>query len=257
VLAFHDRSTKCGKGAVPVPESAITVGEFVALLVNEAVPVTAPPDEGANRMLTERFAPAAIVKGKVRPVTLKPAPAVVTENTVTAELPVLVRVADCVAELPTSTLPNERLVGDALSRKVGGGVAVPESEMGAKVFAALLARTRLPLNVPAASGANWMVTVPDWPAFRLKGRAVDTTLKTVEPLTFACETVRVDPPVLVTTIACDEVVVAGMLLKVIEVGDTAIVGGGVVTVTVAEADFVLSATLVARTVKVPAVLGAV
>ena len=38
---------------------------------------------------------------------------------------------------------------------------------------------------------------------------------------------------------------------------TATTGGGPATVTVAEADFVLSATLVARTVKVPAVAGAV
>jgi len=38
---------------------------------------------------------------------------------------------------------------------------------------------------------------------------------------------------------------------------TATTGGGAVTVTVAEADFVVSAMLVARTVKVPAVLGAV
>ena len=38
---------------------------------------------------------------------------------------------------------------------------------------------------------------------------------------------------------------------------TATTGGGEVTVTLAEADFVLSATLVAVTVRVPAVLGAV
>jgi len=38
---------------------------------------------------------------------------------------------------------------------------------------------------------------------------------------------------------------------------TATTGGGALTVTVAEADFVLSATLVARTLKVPAVAGAV
>jgi hypothetical protein len=74
---------------------------------------------------------------------------------------------------------------------------------------------------------------------------------------FACETVSVEPPVLVTTTACEDVVVAGMLLKVIELGDTAIAGGGRVTVTAAEADFELSATLVALTVNVPAALGAV
>jgi len=38
---------------------------------------------------------------------------------------------------------------------------------------------------------------------------------------------------------------------------TATTGGGEVTVTLAEADLVLSATLVARTLKVPAVAGAV
>ena len=74
---------------------------------------------------------------------------------------------------------------------------------------------------------------------------------------FACETVSVEPPVLVTTIAWEDVVVAGMLLKVIEVGDTEMVGGGSVTVTDAVADFVVSATLVARTVNVPATAGAV
>ena len=48
-----------------------------------------------------------------------------------------------------------------------------------------------------------------------------------------------------------------MLLKVIDVGDTEIVGGGNVTVTDAAADLVVSATLVARTVNVPAAAGAV
>jgi len=86
---------------------------------------------------------------------------------------------------------------------------------------------------------------------------VAVKLKTAAPLRFACDTVRPGPPVLVTTIACDDVVVAGMLLNVSEAGETAITGGGRVTVTVAEADLLLSATLVAFTVNVPAVLGAV
>ncbi len=101
-------------------------------------------------MLTERLAPAAMVKGKVSPVTLNPAPDVVTEKTVTLEFPVLFSVAVMVAVLLTSTLPNERLAGEALSRNVGGGVAVPESGIGASVFAALLTRVKLPLKVPAA-----------------------------------------------------------------------------------------------------------
>ncbi len=43
-LAFHDRSTKCGTGAIPVPLSVIVVGELVALLAKEVDPVTAPAD---------------------------------------------------------------------------------------------------------------------------------------------------------------------------------------------------------------------
>jgi hypothetical protein len=91
----------------------------------------------------------------------------------------------------------------------------------------------------------------------VNGNVGAVTLNTVEPLTLACETVRVDPPELVTTSACDEVVVAGIVLKLTEVGETAITGDALVTVTLAEADFVVSATLVAFTVKEPGLLGAV
>ena len=105
-------------------------------------------------MLTARFAPAAMVNGNVNPVTLNPAPVVLAEKTVTLEFPVLDRVAPRVALLPTSTLPKERLVGDTLRRNVGGAEAVPESGIAGKLLAALLTSDRLPLNVPAARGAN-------------------------------------------------------------------------------------------------------
>src|SRR5262245_28006400 len=154
------------------------VGEFVALLTNEALPVTAPLACGANRMLTDRFAPAAMVNGKVSPVTLKPAPVVLAEKTVTLELAVFVSVAVSVAVVPTGTVPKARLGGAALSRKVGGGVAVPESPMGDRVFAALLTSARLPLKAPAACGANWMVTLPFCPGGKVNGSVVAVTLKT-------------------------------------------------------------------------------
>jgi hypothetical protein len=111
VLPVHAKSTECGRGTIPVALSEIVVGEFVALLVKDATPDTAPLTCGANRMVTERLAPAAIENGKVTPVTLNPAPVVLAEKTVTLELPVLDKVAVCVTALPTSTLPKERLVG--------------------------------------------------------------------------------------------------------------------------------------------------
>ena len=161
------------------------------------------------------------------------------------------------ASLPTRTLPNERLVGATFSKTVGAAVAVPETGIAAKVFEALLTTARLPLNVPAACGANWIVRGPDCPAFRMNGKPGAVTVKTAAPVRVACETVRGEPPVLVITTACDDLVVAGMLLNVTLVGETAIAGGGKLTVTIAEADFVGSATLLAVTVNVPAVLGAV
>ena len=91
-----------------------------------------------------------------------------------------------------------------------------------------------------------MLKATDCPALTVNGSAGAITLKAA-PVTLAWETVRFEPPVLLTTVANDDVVVAGMLLKVNAVGDIAITGGGTVTVTVADADFVVSATLVALT----------
>ena len=105
-------------------------------------------------MLTDFVAPAAIPNGKVGPVTPNAAPVVLAEKTVTLELPVFDRVAVWVAVFPVSTLPNDRLVGETLSRNVGAAVAVAESVTTGAVLDALLTRVTLPVNVPAACGAN-------------------------------------------------------------------------------------------------------
>ncbi len=77
------------------------------------------------------------------------------------------------------------------------------------------------------------------------------------PLTAAPVTERFDPPVFDIFNVCVLLAFAAMLPKLIEVGDTEICAGVVVTVTLAEADFVASAALVAFTEYVPAVPGAV
>lgn len=48
MLAVQDRATECGVTATPVPESAIAVGEFVALLEMLTLPLTDPAAPGAN-----------------------------------------------------------------------------------------------------------------------------------------------------------------------------------------------------------------
>lgn len=50
------------------------------------------------------------VSGRVTPETVKPAPLAVTALTVTADVPLEVRVTDCVAEALTFTLPKARLL---------------------------------------------------------------------------------------------------------------------------------------------------
>src|SRR5215813_7499067 len=99
---------------------------------------------------------------------------------------------------------------------------------------------------------------PDCPAFKVRGNTGAVTLKTVAPLTLACEIVRGEPPLLVATIACDEVLVASVLLNVTLVGETDMAAAGAdATVTADDDDLLVSATLVALTLYVPAVLGAV
>jgi hypothetical protein len=57
--------------ATPVPLSPMESGEFGPLFTSEMVPVTLPTDVGAKTALNVALAPAAIVRGVVKPVMLK------------------------------------------------------------------------------------------------------------------------------------------------------------------------------------------
>jgi hypothetical protein len=89
------------------------------------------------------------------------------------------------------------------------------------------------------------------------GKVVPITLNVLLPPMVALVTDRFDPPVFEILIVCVEVLFATVLGNVTVVGVIEICAGGAVTVTSAEADFVLSAALVAVTVKLPALAGAV
>jgi hypothetical protein len=256
VLAFQLRSVECGSGATPVPDRDAVAGEFVAVLTKETVPLAAPLVPGVNVRVTCFVVPAAIATGNVRPVTLNPDPVTFAAETVTEPVPVLVRVTVCVVLNPTTTLPKETLVGDALNEKVAAVVAVPDKVTAGAVFDALLLAVNVPEKVPAAVGANVTPRLADCPARIEIGKVVLTRLNPL-PVTVAFVTDRVVPPVLEIWTVLVDVVPATMLPKPRDVGEIAICAAAAVTVTVAEADFVLSATLVAFTVYVPAVAGAV
>lgn len=256
MLAFQLKSVECGSGATPVPVRVAVAGELVALLTNETDPDAAPLEPGVNVSVTCLLPPAAIAAGSVSPVTLKPDPAGFAAETVTEPVPVFDRVTVCVALVPTTTFPKETVAGAALSRKVGAAVAVPDNVTTGGVFGALLVTVSDPLKVPVAVGANLMLRLALWPAGIEIGNVAPTRLNDA-PATVAFVTDMAVPPVFETCTVNVDVVFTTMLPKLSAVGDNVICAGAAVTVTVAEADFVLSATLVAFTVKEPADAGAV
>jgi hypothetical protein len=92
--------------AVPVPVTAWEVGEFAALLRNEMVPERVPAACGANLAVKEMLWPAATVTGKVIPLSEKPLPVALPDDTVTAAEEPALSVPALAPLLPTVTLPK-------------------------------------------------------------------------------------------------------------------------------------------------------
>ncbi len=110
MLAAQLSDTEYVVGATPVPESAITIGEFAALLVTVMLPVALPPDAGSNVALSAALCPLDRINPDGTPLAPNPAPATMTFEIATLELPVLVNVTFCVLLFDTLTFPNARLV---------------------------------------------------------------------------------------------------------------------------------------------------
>lgn len=90
---------------VPLPLSAIRVGEFEALLANETFRDAAPDDFGVNVNENGVLCPAVRVSGNDRPLIENGALIEGAEVMVTLA-PDALRVAVFVALLPTATLPK-------------------------------------------------------------------------------------------------------------------------------------------------------
>jgi hypothetical protein len=110
-----------------VPDSDTAAGEFVALLTNDTDPDAAPLTPGTKLMATVLVEPAAMVAGKLNPVALNTPPVKLAAETNTDPVPVLESVTVWLAVLPTSTLPNDRLVGDTLNNCVAIIVIVADA----------------------------------------------------------------------------------------------------------------------------------
>ena len=108
-------------GAIPLPVNAIVVGEFVALLITETLPVTLPAATGEKATVNVAFCPAVRVRGTAKPPAVNPAPVTATCEMLTLLLPVFVSTIDCEPLAPTRRLPRFREFALAESKYVGAG----------------------------------------------------------------------------------------------------------------------------------------
>jgi hypothetical protein len=104
-------AVNCDVAAAPEPERAIVVGELFASLVTVRPPVTLPEAAGAKRTCKVTLWPAAMEDRGVPCVMENAEPETLVLETVTAEVPALVKVTLWVAVAPTETFPKLRLVG--------------------------------------------------------------------------------------------------------------------------------------------------
>src|SRR6266404_270284 len=145
--------------ATPLPVRLTTDGELVALLITVALPLALPTAVGAKTTFNVTAWLGINVVPAVTPLALNSAPATVTLEIVTFELPVLVIVTVWEPVLPTAMLPKLMLVGLLLvSRKVGETPA-PESATEIDELLALLVIVTEPVTLPTVCGANTTLKV--------------------------------------------------------------------------------------------------
>jgi len=177
-----------------VPDRGTVRVGFEAVDVIVTVPLAAPDAVGAKLTVNVALCPAVRVTGVVIPLTVNPVPLTLTCETVTLDPPVLVIVSDKGSVLPTVTLPKLRLVGF----EVNAPAAIPVADSGiVRVgLEAVEVTVTLPVTLPAAVGVNFTDKVVLCPAVSVKGVVIPLSVNPV-PVTLTCETVTLEPPVLV------------------------------------------------------------
>ena len=183
---------------MPVPLSAIDIGEFGALLTTEMLPVELPEVVGLYEAVIVCVCPEVRVNGVVTPEMLKPVPLTFTCETVKLAEPLLVRVIVWLFVLPTFVLPKFSLFGEAPSCDC---VPEPLSAIVSGEFGPSFATEMLPVAEPVVVGANFAVKLTLWPAVNVVGVVKPEMLKPV-PEAVAEFTVTFAEPEFVKVIVC-------------------------------------------------------
>ena len=133
---------------------------------------------------------------------VKAAPLIEAEVTVTAEVPVDVKVTDCVVGEFSVTLPKFRLEVLTVNCGFAAAVPVPLSATTAVLpVVELLLMVTCPVAAPGVVGLNWICSVTDWVGFNVIGRLPATMVKAA-PLIDAELTVTGEAPVDVSVTDC-------------------------------------------------------
>jgi hypothetical protein len=193
VLAVHDRATLCRAAPVPDPVGVSTAGVLAALLASEMLPDAVPLALGAKVRVTEMLCPAGMVLGKDIPASVNSEFVVLADEIVTLD-PVAERLAVSVLMLPTFTLPKFKVL--ALEVSFPPETPVPESAIVSEEFEAFEFTVIPPLELPPAFGVKTTLNVTLSPLFKVIGRLSPLRLNPV-PLTFACEIISAEVPLLV------------------------------------------------------------
>jgi hypothetical protein len=127
---------------------------LIELLLIVICPVRAPAVLGLNCSCSDSVCVGFRVSGKLPPTMVKPAPLIVTEFTVTAEVPVDVSVNVCVVVVFTAILPKLRLPALIVNCGFAAVPVPPRATKAVLPVVELLEIVICPLAVPVDVGWN-------------------------------------------------------------------------------------------------------
>ena len=183
-------------GALADPDNATDNVGFEASEVSVRFPLVVPLTAGVNVMLKVTLCPAASVVGSATPLSLKAEEETAADEMATLALPLLVTLWYCEALPPSTTVPNDTLVGFAANCPLNTW-PVPESATDNVGFEAFEVSVRVPLVVPLVPGTNVKLKFRLCPAASVAGNETPLTLN-AEDETAAAEMVTLTLPLLVT-----------------------------------------------------------
>lgn len=166
---------------MPLPLRFTTLeAPLLELLVKVNFPDAAPVAAGSNctRIVMAMF--GFSVTGNVAPEKVNPAPVMLAPLTVTADVPVEVRVSDWLVAVPTGSFPKLKLALLKLSTGLLEFAPVPlRATVAVPPFVELLDTVMVPLTAPVTVGAKLTCRLSDCPGLRVAGHAAPDIVKPV------------------------------------------------------------------------------